>query len=155
MSNASPAYKLDNSKSSSSKKHAPDVRVVRGNRSGQSTMLHYSTKSIIKIVIAILLSMLVVGFIRIGLVSATVSTSLKNGSISSQIEELKASSSDLEVKQSSLTNPDVIKQRALSMGMSAPEQTQVVTLPADAVATNDKGELSLSAGMAVAAQQQG
>ncbi len=139
----------------SASKSQPDVRVIRGRRTSDSSQVQRSIASVIKGLFIFILAALIVGFIRIAFISATVSTSLTSGAISEQIEQLRASSSDLEVKQSSLTNPQAIKRKALSMGMALPGQTQVVTLPADVIVTNEKGALSLSAGLAVAAQQQG
>lgn len=88
-----------------------------------------------------------VGFGRITLSAATVAEALEAREVSSQLETARSSISDLEVQQSSLSNPTRIKNEAAALGMSSPEATSVIDLSGDIVATDEQGNLSLSGSM--------
>jgi cell division protein FtsL len=95
----------------------------------------------------------VVGCIRVGLLTATVSTLADSENVVSQTTQLRSQSADLQVKESSLSNPTTIKQTAsTSLGMSAPEETTKITLGTDVVSVDDSGSLSLSQSLAAASR---
>ncbi|MFR4804411.1 MAG: hypothetical protein ACLT98_14490, partial [Eggerthellaceae bacterium] len=92
----------------------------------------------------VLLVVSLVGFARIGLMSATISTTMQSSQLTSQISDARSSGAALEVSQSTLSNPTKVKQQAGKLGMAAPETTGVITLDKDVVATDESGALSLS-----------
>ena len=91
------------------------------------------------------------GFVRIGLMSATISTTMQSSELTSQISDARSSGAALEVSQSTLSNPTKVKQQANKLGMAAPETTGVIDLGKDVVATDESGALSLSKSVAIAA----
>ena len=99
----------------------------------------------------VLLVVSLVGFARIGLMSATISTTMQSSQLTSQISDARSSGAALEVSQSTLSNPTKVKQQAGKLGMAAPETTGVITLDKDVVATDESGALSLSKSVAIAA----
>ena len=100
---------------------------------------------------AVVLLVALVGFARIGLMSATISTTMQSSQLTSQISDARSSGAALEVSQSTLSNPTKVKQQAGKLGMAAPETTGVITLDKDVVATDESGALSLSKSVAIAA----
>ena len=88
---------------------------------------------------------------EIGLMSATISTTMQSSQLTSQISDARSSGAALEVSQSTLSNPTKVKQQAGKLGMAAPETTGVITLDKDVVATDESGALSLSKSVAIAA----
>ena len=99
----------------------------------------------------VLLVVSLVGFARIGLMSATISTTMQSSQLTSQISDARSSGAALEVSQSTLSNPTKVKQQANKLGMAAPETTGVIDLGKDVVATDESGALSLSKSVAIAA----
>lgn len=99
----------------------------------------------------VLLVVSLVGFARIGLMSATISTTMQSSQLTSHISDARSSGAALEVSQSTLSNPTKVKQQAGKLGMAAPETTGVITLDKDVVATDESGALSLSKSVAIAA----
>lgn len=97
-----------------------------------------------KAVAVVLVLVTVVGFARIALNSATVTTSLATQEISSELSEARSYAATLEVQQSTLSNPSRIKEAATDLGMAAPLETATIVLPADVVVTDDAGNLSLT-----------
>lgn len=122
----------------------------RGTRT-QTPSLPSSAVFLAKAVAAVLVVIAVVGFVRIGLAAATVSTSVQSQHLSSQINDARSSGAALEVSQSLLSNPTRLKQEAKGLGMAAPAETGVIELSQDVVATDGSGALSLSKSMAIAA----
>ena len=101
----------------------------RGTRT-QTPTLPSNVVFLAKAAAVVLLVVSLVGFARIGLMSATISTTMQS---------------------SQLTNPTKVKQQAGKLGMAAPETTGVITLDKDVVATDESGALSLSKSVAIAA----
>lgn len=122
----------------------------RGTRT-QTPTLPSNVVFLAKAVAVVLLVVSLVGFARIGLMSATISTTMQSSQLTSQISDARSSGAALEVSQSTLSNPTKVKQQAGKLGMAAPETTGVITLDKDVVATDESGALSLSKSVAIAA----
>ncbi len=122
----------------------------RGTRT-QTPTLPSNVVFLAKAAAVVLLVVSLVGFARIGLMSATISTTMQSSQLTSQISDARSSGAALEVSQSTLSNPTKVKQQAGKLGMSAPETTGVITLDKDVVATDESGALSLSKSVAIAA----
>ena len=122
----------------------------RGTRT-QTPTLPSNVVFLAKAAAVVLLVVSLVGFARIGLMSATISTTMQSSQLTSQISDARSSGAALEVSQSTLSNPTKVKQRAGKLGMAAPETTGVITLDKDVVATDESGALSLSKSVAIAA----
>lgn len=132
---------------------APRVRVVPGR--GTRTSIETLAPSVIflaKTVAVVLVVLTLLCFVRIGLASASVTTSLQSQEIAAKIDGARSSGSELEVAQSSLSNPTRVKQAAAGLGMESPESVDTITLDRDVVATDAQGNLSLSQSVAIAAQ---
>ena len=122
----------------------------RGTRT-QTPTLPSNVVFLAKAAAVVLLVVSLVGFARIGLMSATISTTMQSSQLTSQISDARSSGAALEVSQSTLSNPTKVKQRAGKLGMAAPETTGVITLDKDVVATDESGALSLSKSVDIAA----
>lgn len=122
----------------------------RGTRT-QTPTLPSNVVFLAKAAAVVLLVVSLVGFARIGLMSATISTTMQSSQLTSQISDARSSDAALEVSQSTLSNPTKVKQQAGKLGMAAPETTGVITLDKDVVATDESGALSLSKSVAIAA----
>ena len=122
----------------------------RGTRT-QTPTLPSNVVFLAKAAAVVLLVVSLVGFARIGLMSATISTTMQSSQLTSQISDARSSGAALEVSQSTLSNPTKVKQQAGKLGMAAPETTGVITLDKDVVATDESGALSLSKSVAIAA----
>lgn len=122
----------------------------RGTRT-QTPTLPSNVVFLAKAAAVVLLVVSLVGFARIGLMSATISTTMQSSQLTSQISDARSSGAALEVSQSTLSNPTKVKQQAGKLGMAAPEATGVIELGKDVVATDESGALSLSKSIAIAA----
>ena len=122
----------------------------RGTRT-QTPTLPSNVVFLAKAAAVVLLVVSLVGFARIGLMSAPISTTMQSSQLTSQISDARSSGAALEVSQSTLSNPTKVKQQAGKLGMAAPETTGVITLDKDVVATDESGALSLSKSVAIAA----
>lgn len=122
----------------------------RGTRT-QTPTLPSNVVFLAKAAAVVLLVVSLVGFARIGLMSATIPTTMQSSQLTSQISDARSSGAALEVSQSTLSNPTKVKQQAGKLGMAAPETTGVITLDKDVVATDESGALSLSKSVAIAA----
>ena len=122
----------------------------RGTRT-QTPTLPSNVVFLAKAAAVVLLVVSLVGFARIGLMSATISTTMQSSQLTSQISDARSSGAALEVSQSTLSNPTKVTQQAGKLGMAAPETTGVITLDKDVVATDESGALSLSKSVAIAA----
>lgn len=121
-----------------------DVRVVRTGgaaQTGTDASLLVTAAKLAAVLIAVVA---VLCFIRIGLTSATVATMIESDSISTQIEEARATGVGLEMEQSVLTSPSAIKQAVNRLGMAAPEEVGTIALGPDVVVLDEAGSLSLS-----------
>ena len=122
----------------------------RGTRT-QPASLPSNVVFLAKAVAVVLVVVALVAFVRIGLMSATISTTMQSSQLTSQISDARSSGAALEVSQSALSNPTKVKQQAGKLDMAAPETTGVITLDKDVVATDESGALSLSKSVAIAA----
>ena len=123
----------------------PNIHVVPGTKTNtQTSALPAIVRRAACFLAAFFVVVALVGIAQVFLVSATVNSSLEAKELSSQISTARAEGNKLEVAQSSLSNPTRIKTEANAMGMAAPEETSVIELSKDVVATDDAGNLSLS-----------
>lgn len=122
----------------------------RGART-QSSTLSSSVVFLAKVVAIVLVVVSLVGFVRIGLASAAVTTSMEAKELKNDISTARSDGAALEVSQSSLTNPTHVKQEAKALKMTEPEAVGVIELAQDVVVTEADGTLSLSKSVAVAA----
>ena len=121
--------------------------VIPGGGQGQSTeksAAHELAIKVAKVTVAAVVLFAGIGFARITLSAATVAEALEAREITTNLESVRSTISDLEVKQSSLSNPTRIKAAAADLGMASPETATVIDISGDIVATDEKGNLSLS-----------
>lgn len=85
-----------------------------------------------------------IGFGRITLDTATVNEAMAAQQYESQLEVARSAISDLQVEQSSLSNPTRIKEQAKLLGMESPSNVSVIDISGDVVELDDEGNLSLS-----------
>lgn len=150
MASTAPAYRY----SEHAPKAAPSIQVVPGHgmriqTDGLSPTVLFLAKAfaVLMVVFAIL------GFVRIGLASATVNTALASEKISTQIDAARSSGSDLEVRESLLSNSTYIKTQATGLKMEEATEVATITLAQDVVATDEAGNLSLSSSLKTASLQ--
>lgn len=121
------------------------IRVVAGaGPQSESAALPASVHMLAKIAVVVIAVFVLVGVARVFLSSASVSASVEAKELTSMIDSARAEGNQLEVAQSSLSNPARVKSEANAMGMAAPSQTTVITLDNDVVAVDSAGNLSLS-----------
>ena len=87
----------------------------RGTRT-QTPTLPSNVVFLAKAAAVVLLVVSLVGFARIGLMSATISTTMQSSQLTSQISDARSSGAALEVSQSTLSNPTKVKQQAGKLG---------------------------------------
>ncbi len=135
------------------RERSPRISVVPGRGAAapaQSLNPHVVTAAKIAAVVFLLLAL--VGFARVAISAATVSTSLESRELSAQIETARTEGSNLEVTQSTLSNPTRIKSEAGALGMAAASEVVKFDLSGDVVVIDEAGNLSLSGSVAAAAQ---
>ncbi len=130
---------------------APSIRVVPG-RGRQSDSSASSVLLFAKVLAAVFVVFALLGFVRIGLASATVTTTLSTEALSTQLENARSAGNSLQVRESNLSNTTHIKTESAKLGMVQPSETAAIALPADIVATDTQGNLSLSKSLTIAAQ---
>lgn len=151
MASAAPAYRYDSARQSAPRpQRRTTVHVVPGRRPAESVSPQLVTAA--KAFMVVLAIVALVACVRIGLAAATVTTMIQSESISSQVENLRSSSSSLQVQQSTLSNPTYVRNAAAAQGMVAATDTESITLSKDVVCYDASGNLSLSQSLAVAAQ---
>lgn len=95
----------------------------------------------------------IVGCVRVGLTSATVRTAIAAEDLTAQVSNMQSYGANLEVKESSLSNPAHLRSVATQeLGMQAPLTTDVISLGGGAATLNEEGNLSLSMSLAYVAQ---
>lgn len=151
MSSAAPAYRYDYPERAP-RRSKPDVRVVRG-RGVHATPLDQKYFVAAKAVLAIALAFALIGCLRVAFTASTVTSTMAQDELSSQISEVRSSNNGLEVKQTSLSDANYVKKQAEALGMGEPAETTVLVLPQDVVAKDANGNVSLSKSLAVAASQ--
>lgn len=151
-----PSYAEAEAQPKPSAKPKPRIDVVPGGRSKEaSNPAHQLAVNIAKLTVAALCVFALVGFGRITLSAATVAEALQEREITSLLEDARSSISELEVTQSSLSNPTRIKTQAAALGMAPATDVGVLDIKADVVAVNEDGALSLTASMDAKAAQEG
>lgn len=123
----------------------PDFEVIPGRRTQPEVVeLPASVMTVARVVVIVALIVAAIACVRVGLSAMSISTAIETSELSDQIELARTTGNDLEVMQSQLSNSTHIKLEATSLGMAAAEETSVITLSSDVVATDDQGNLSLS-----------
>lgn len=150
MAGAAPAFSYNYPERVPERPARPRVRVVPGQGPGTQT-IPSSVVFLAKTVAVVLVVAALLSFARIAIASATVATSMQSQQLSNQIDDARSSGSNLEVQQSSLSNPTSVKTKATGLKMAAPETVGVIDLGTDVVATDDAGNLSLSKSVQIAA----
>lgn len=113
-------------------------------RAAEKSPAHELALKLAKATVAAVVVFAGIGFGRITLSAATVAEALEAREINTHLETARSEISDLEVKQSTLSNPTRIKNAAEELGMASPATTSVIDISGDVVATDEKGNLSLS-----------
>ncbi|MCI9261957.1 cell division protein FtsL [uncultured Adlercreutzia sp.] len=134
----------------------PRIAVVPGQgRRAESAGLSEGVLMAAKVLAAVAVALALIAIVRVTIASASAACALETREISQNIESARSEGNDLEVAQSVLSNPARIRAQAESMGMAAPtaEFTDQIILDDDVVATDEAGNLSLSASAAVVASQ--
>ena len=128
-----------------------DVRVLPGSRPASG--ISEAALRVARIVVVMAVFLAVLGCIRIGFTAATVSTALANEELSVAVSDLQSASANLEVVESSLTNPTHVRSVAAGqLGMVLPEQVDMLAISPDVVVHDEAGNLSLQGSLSVAAQ---
>ena len=135
--NAFPTYEPGRNRASQ-----PEVRVVRG---GAATKQNVGILvEIAKMAAIVLVVVAALCFARIALTNATVATMIESDSISAQISEARSAGTSLEMEQSTLSSTSALSSAVKRLNMYAPAEVGTIQLPADVVATDANGALSLS-----------
>lgn len=151
---AAPKRSLSGYPEQSQKKQAPKRRVdvvVGGNTAKAYSPAHATALRAAKAVLVIIVAFAGIGFGRISLASATVTEALEARDVRNNLEEVRSSINDMQVEQSTLSNPARIKSEAEALGMSSPSVTHVLDLTGDLVMTEENGALSLTGSIAATA----
>ena len=141
------AYEYDYSAPEPKKQPKRRVDVIPGGAHGRSTEqspAHQLAVKAAKVTVAAVILFAGIGFARISFSAATVAEALEAREINTHLEAARSTINDLEVKQSSLSNPARIKTAAAELGMASPATTTVIDISGDIVVTDEKGNLSLS-----------
>lgn len=135
-----------------SRSFEPDISVVPGRRAAtNSEPLSASVVFLAKAIAVVLCVIAVFCCGRIALNSAAVAAAIETREVSSQIDSARSDGNQLEVAQSSLSNPTRIKDEAAALGMAAPYDSMTIDLSGDVVKTDASGNLSLNESVAVLA----
>ena len=140
---APPAY--SRSRYSAQPSYAPSITVVRGK--GKSSAPQALPSAMVQaaiVAVAVFVVLAAIGFCRVTLTSASANAAIQAKSLDSQIYEARTSGADLEVLQSSLSNPSRIRIQAAALGMVEPEVVTSINLAGDIVTVDEQGALSLS-----------
>ena len=149
---AQPAYRYSERAYERPAERAPRIRVVPGTGPAAApSALPASVVFLAKVAAAVLLVVALVGVARVALSSAAVTGSLQAQELSSKIDSARAQGNQLEVAQSSLSNPARVKTEATAAGMAAPLETTTIELGQDVVGIDEAGNLSLSQSLRLAA----
>ncbi|MGI6045479.1 MAG: cell division protein FtsL [Eggerthellaceae bacterium] len=148
-----PAYSYNRPERSYERRPAPSIRVLpsRGRRTRNASP---QIVLIAKLVAVGFILVTALCFVRIGLVSATVSESMANETLSSQVKDAASHGNSLEIQTSQLVSPSNVQSQAAKLGLSAPTSKSVIDLSGDVVATDEAGNLSLALGAQIAVGNQ-
>lgn len=147
---AQPAYRYDHAyRHEAQPVSSPDFRVVPGRRSeGVDPLILRG----LRIALALVIAFTALGCVRIAFASATVSASIEGSQISADIESARSTGNSLEVKETTLSSTQNLKDYAKkNLDMVAPASVESLVLSADVVATDEAGNLSLSKSLSVVA----
>ncbi len=153
MAQAARAYSYPQRERAPEIPERPRVRVVPG--TGRRTSVETVPETAItaaKVLAVVLVLVALIGFARIAINTATVTTSMSTQDVTSELATARSGSAALEVQQSTLSNPTRIQSAASDLGMSAAESTETISLSPDIVATNDEGGLALAESIRLASQ---
>lgn len=150
MAGAAPAYDYGYVRGLAARvpRQSDRVRVVHARRPVETVSPQVVTFARVAIVCLVLFA--VIAFARIAIHTATVNVMLENEEIAAQIDDIRSTSANLEVQQSTMGNPVNVKHDARKLGMSAPYATETLMLGQDVVAYDAEGNLSLSQSLAAA-----
>lgn len=133
----------------------PSISVVpgAGRRTQAQEGLSAAALTLAKLCAVVCIALALVALARVAITSAAAACALETREITQNIEDARSQGAELEVAQSVLSNPTRIKTQAQAMGMMAPtpEFSEQIALPQDIVATDEAGNLSLSASAAALA----
>lgn len=142
---AAPAYKYPER----IPERSPKVRVVPGGRpSSRPDSISSSALFLAKALAVVLVVFAILGFARIGLASATVTTAVTADGIANSINTARSEGNELEVRQSHLSNPSNVKDAASALGMVEPTDALTLKLEKDIVSVDSEGNLSLAMSLA-------
>lgn len=110
----------------------------------ETSPAHAFALKVAKVTVALAVTFAAVGIGRVTLSAATVAEALEAREVKNMLEDARSSINQLEVMQSSLSNPTRIKTEAAALGMASATDSVVLDLSGDVVATDDDGNLSLS-----------
>ncbi len=127
----------------------PDISVVPGTGAGSASQTRSSLAMLLVwIAVAAFVVLMALGFVRITLNVFSVSAAKEAQTYSSQIDQARSETSELEVALASSSNPTRIKTEAATLGMGSAEQTAIIDLGDDVGVTDEAGTLSLSGSIA-------
>ncbi|MCL1797389.1 MAG: cell division protein FtsL [Eggerthellaceae bacterium] len=153
MGSAAPAYQYRYEQAQPLQRETR-VRVVPGNRQQKtSSYLSRSAILLVQFFAAALVVFTLLGFVRIGIASATVTTELGAEEVSAKIESARSFGNELAVRESYLSNPAYLKTEASKLMMCEPAQNDALYLADDVIKTDSEGQLSLSLSLRAIAQR--
>lgn len=153
MSDPALAYQYPERVPERAPERSPRIRVVPGQRPNREVEELPSVVLLVaKIVAVFFVVFALLGFVRIGLASATVTTAVATEDVLEQIDYARSAGNELEVRESHLSNPTYLKAEAAKLSMTAPSETTVISLEPDVVVTDDSGNLSLVGSLKLASQ---
>lgn len=123
----------------------PRIDVIQGGGDPHArSSAHAFAITVAKAAVVLIAIFLFIGFVRVSLASATVTEAMEAKEVRNNLSEVRSSINDMQVEQSTLSNPTRIKDEAEALGMSSPEITHVIDISGDIVATESSGALSLT-----------
>lgn len=131
------------------------IEVIPGGAKGKRTQQNPQASPVMmiaKLIVAAIIAFAGIGFARITFSSMTVAEALEAREITKQLDVARSGISDLEVKQSTLTNPTRIKAKAEALNMASPINPIVIDLSGDVVVADDSGTLLLTDSLAALAE---
>ena len=153
MARAAHAYSYPQRERVADYPERPRVRAFpgAGRRPSVETLPAIAIPAAVAVAVVLVLITLI-GFARIALNTATVTTAMATQDVNSELSSVRYDATLLEVQQSTLSNLSRIKEEATELGMAAAESTETITLSQDVVATSESGELELAESIRLASQ---
>ena len=103
--------------------------------------------------LAVCIAVAVVSLVRVQLTAMATETTIDQQKLSAQVSQLLSDNANLELQKSTLLAPASLKNSASQLGMHEAASVETITVPADVVAYNDDGSLSLSGTLERAAHE--